>query len=85
MSITEQTPLGAAFTPEEWADYIVRGLAAEAVALASGATLIPTLFKQVHVPRVQPDGTGWYAELEDIGPHEPTGDELVLTPKSAPR
>jgi hypothetical protein len=67
--VTEKTPLGAAFTPEQWADYIVRGLAAEAVVLASGATLISPLFKQVHVPRIQPDGTGWYDELEEIGPH----------------
>lgn len=74
--------LGAAITPEQWASYVLQHLSAQSVVLASGATRITTGQKIVHVPRITADGSAdWYSELEEIGPGDPTGDELVLTPK----
>jgi HK97 family phage major capsid protein len=74
--------LGAAITPEQWAAYVLQHLSAQSVVLASGATRITTGQKIVHVPRIRADGSAdWYSELEEIGPGDPTGDELVLTPK----
>jgi HK97 family phage major capsid protein len=74
--------LGAGFTPEQWAAYVLDHLAHESVVLASGATEIRTSAQTIHVPRVTGDGgVGWYTELEPIGAGDPTGDELVLTPK----
>jgi HK97 family phage major capsid protein len=52
------------------------------VVISSGATTVRTSNRLVHVPRVRTDGgTGWYAELDPIGPGDPTGDELKLEPK----
>jgi hypothetical protein len=48
--------LGAGFTPEEWASYVLDHLAAQSVVLASGATEIRTGSKIVHVPRITGDG-----------------------------
>jgi HK97 family phage major capsid protein len=74
--------LGGAFTPEEWSQFVLDHLSAESVVLASGATEVRTAAQTIHVPRVTGDGgVGWYAELEPIGAGDPTGDELVLTPK----
>jgi HK97 family phage major capsid protein len=80
--VTEQGGIGAAFTPEQWATYVLDHLAGASVVLASGATEIRTDSKQIHVPRITGDGTAaWYAELDPIGPGDPTGDELILTPR----
>jgi HK97 family phage major capsid protein len=50
--------------------------------LASGATRIDTQNRVIHVPRVLSDAAAdWYGELEEIVPGDPTGDDLVLTPK----
>jgi len=74
--------LGAGFTPEQWAAYVLDHLAAASVVLASGATEIRTGSKIVHVPRITGDGgAAWYAELDPIGPGDPTGDDMVLTPR----
>jgi HK97 family phage major capsid protein len=74
--------LGAAITPEQWSSYVLEHLSSQSVVLASGATRVTTAQKIVHIPRVTADGTAdWYSELEEIGPGDPTGDELVLTPK----
>lgn len=74
--------LGAATTPEEWATYVLDHLSYESVLLASGARRVDTSAKQIHVPRLTSDGAaGWYDELDEIGPGDPTGDDLVLTPK----
>jgi HK97 family phage major capsid protein len=83
MPITEAPgTLGGAFTPEEWSQFVLDHLSAESVVLASGATEVRTAAQTIHVPRVTGDGgVGWYAELEPIGAGDPTGDELVLTPK----
>ena len=79
MPITEDAGLGAAITPEEWATYVLDHLAAASVLLASGATELRTIAKQLHVPRVTGDSTtGWYDELEPIGEGAPPGDEAVL-------
>jgi HK97 family phage major capsid protein len=80
--ITEDTGLGQALTPEQWAAYVLDHLAHASVVLASGATEIRTSYQTIHVPRVTGDGgAGWYAELDPIGAGDPTGNELVLTPK----
>jgi HK97 family phage major capsid protein len=80
--ITKATGFGAAITPEEWAGYVLDHLAAASVVLASGATEVRTSAKQIHMPRITGDGAvGWYSELEAIGPGDPVGDELILTPK----
>jgi HK97 family phage major capsid protein len=84
MPITELPPggFGAAITPQEWAKYVLTHLYFQSVVLASGATRIDTIYRQVHVPRVKTDGSaGWYSEVETITAGEPTGDELLLTPK----
>jgi HK97 family phage major capsid protein len=74
--------LGAAITPEQWAGYVLEHLSSQSVVLASGATRVTTGQKVVHIPRVTADGSAaFYGELEEIGPGDPTGDELVLTPK----
>lgn len=74
--------LGAGITPEAWAGYVLEHLSAQSVVLASGATRITTAQKILHVPRILADGSAdWYSELEEIGPGDPTGDELELIPK----
>jgi len=74
--------LGAGITPEQWASYVLQHLSAQSVVLASGATPVTTGQKVVHIPRVLADGSAdWYSELEEIGPGDPTGDELELQPK----
>jgi HK97 family phage major capsid protein len=73
---------GHGITPESWAAYVLEHLSAQSVVLASGATRIDTPNRVVHVPRIKSDGTAaWWSELEVISTTEPTGDELVLTPK----
>jgi HK97 family phage major capsid protein len=79
--ITETTGLGQALTPEEWASYVLEHLSAQSVLIASGATVVRTTNRVVHIPRVTSDGdVGWYAELAPIGPGDPQGDELILEP-----
>jgi HK97 family phage major capsid protein len=73
---------GHGITPEEWAKYVLTHLYFQSVVLASGATRIDTIYRAVHVPRVKTDGAaGWYGEVETLTAGEPTGDELLLTPK----
>lgn len=84
MPVTEvpAPSLGAGISPEQWAQYVLEHLSAQSVVLASGATRITTASKVIHVPRLTADGgAGWYDELEQLGPGDPTGDELVLTMK----
>ncbi|MGZ4185013.1 MAG: phage major capsid protein [Solirubrobacteraceae bacterium] len=83
MPITEAPGgFGHAITPEQWATYVLEHLSAQSVVLASGATRVTTAQRVVHVPRVLTDGTAaWYNELEEITAGDPTGNELVLTPK----
>jgi HK97 family phage major capsid protein len=82
--ITQLPPggFGEAISPEEWAKYVLTHLYFQSVVLASGATRIDTIYRQVHVPRVKTDGqAGWFSQLETINAGDPTGDELLLTPK----
>jgi HK97 family phage major capsid protein len=80
--ITTAAGLGEAITPEQWASFVLDHLSHQAVVLASGARLIRTDAKQIHVPRLLDDGgTGWYGELEEIRNDAPDGDDLVLTPR----
>lgn len=80
--VTEQGGLGAAVTPEQWAQFVLDHLAHESVVLASGATRIDTNSKTIHVPRLTDDGgVDWYEELETIENEAPGGDDLVLTPR----
>jgi HK97 family phage major capsid protein len=73
---------GHGITPEEWAKYVLTHLYFQSVVLASGATRIDTIYRAVHVPRVKTDGVAeWFGELETLNVGDPTGDELVLTPK----
>jgi HK97 family phage major capsid protein len=83
MPITEAPGgFGHGITPEEWAKYVLTHLYFQSVVLASGATRIDTVFRAVHVPRVKTDGAaGWFSEMETLNVGEPTGDELLLTPK----
>jgi HK97 family phage major capsid protein len=84
MPITQVPPggFGAAISPQEWAKYVLTHLYFQSVVLQSGATRIDTIYRQVHVPRVKTDGSaGWFSELETINVGDPTGDELLLTPK----
>jgi HK97 family phage major capsid protein len=83
MPITEAPGgLGHGITPEQWASFVLEHLSAQSVVLASGATRIDTPNRVVHVPRVKTDGTAdWFNELDTINVGDPTGDELILTPK----
>jgi HK97 family phage major capsid protein len=84
MSPVTEAPgnIGHAFTPEDFATYVLNHLSAQSVVLASGATRITTAMRLVHVPRILTDGTAdWYNELEEITAGDPTGDELALQPK----
>jgi HK97 family phage major capsid protein len=73
---------GHGITPEQWAAFVLEHLSAQSVVLASGATRIDTPNRVVHVPRVKTDGTAeWFNELDVLNVGDPTGDELVLTPK----
>jgi HK97 family phage major capsid protein len=73
---------GHGITPEQWASFVLEHLSSQSVVLASGATRIDTPNRVVHVPRVLTDGTAdWFSELDTITAGDPTGDELVLTPK----
>jgi hypothetical protein len=56
-------------------------ISAASVVIASGATVVRTPNRVVHIARVLTDGgVGWYGELDPIGPGDPTGDELKLEP-----
>jgi len=80
--ITESGGLGAAITPEQWATFVLEHLTAQSVVLASGATRIDTLNRQIHVPRVlSSGGADWFSELDPITETGPTGDDLVLSMK----
>ena len=82
MPITTTGGLGQALTPEQWADFVLEHLSAQSVLIQSGATVVRTQNRVIHVPRITGDGgVGWYAELDPIGPGDPTGDELTLTPR----
>jgi HK97 family phage major capsid protein len=83
MPITEAPGgFGHGITPEQWAAMVLEHLSAQSVVLASGATRVDTPYRVVHIPRVKTDGTAaWYSEAETLTAGEPTGDELVLTPK----
>lgn len=82
MPITESAGLGQALTPEEWSRFVLDHIAAESVVIASGATVVRTTNRVIHVPRVTGDGgTGWYAELAPLGAGDPVGDELILEPR----
>jgi HK97 family phage major capsid protein len=83
MPITEAPGgFGHGITPEQWAAFVLEHLSAQSVVLASGATRIDTPNRVCHVPRIKTDGTAaWWSEMEVISTTEPTGDELVLTPK----
>jgi HK97 family phage major capsid protein len=73
---------GHGITPEQWATFVLEHLSAQSVVLASGATRVDTANRVVHVPRIKTDGSAaWFSELETINVGDPTGDELVLTPK----
>lgn len=80
--VTEGTGLGAAMTPQQWAEFVLEHLSHAAIVLASGARRIDTDYKTIHVPRITSDGTVvWLDELEEIVNNAPEGDDLVLTPK----
>lgn len=83
MPVTEAPGgLGHAFTPEDYAQFVLDHLAAQSVVLASGATRIVTAMRVVHVPRITSEGTAdWYSELEEITAGDPQGDELQLQPR----
>jgi HK97 family phage major capsid protein len=83
MPITEAPGgFGHGITPEAWQAYVLEHLSAQSVVLASGATRIDTPNRVVHVPRIKSDGGAeWAAEMDVLTVGEPTGDELVLTPK----
>jgi HK97 family phage major capsid protein len=82
MPITQSGGLGAAISPEQWASYVLEHLSQQSVVLASGATRVDTPNRVVHIPQVLTDGAAaWYGELEEIGPGDPTGEDLVLTPR----
>jgi HK97 family phage major capsid protein len=73
--------LGAALSPEQWADYVLSNISAASVVIASGATVVRTPNRVVHIARVRTSGgAAWYGELDPIGPGDPTGDELRLEP-----
>jgi HK97 family phage major capsid protein len=83
MPITEAPGgFGHGITPEQWASFVLEHLSAQSVVLASGATRIDTPNRIVHVPRIKTDGTAaWFGEMETLTSTEPTGDELVLSPR----
>jgi HK97 family phage major capsid protein len=83
MPITEAPGgFGAGITPAQWASFVLENLSAQSVVLASGATRIDTPNRVVHVPRIKAaGGAEWFNELDTINVGDPTGDELVLTPK----
>lgn len=80
--VTEAGGLGLALTPEQWSTFVLDHLSAQSVLIASGATVIRTNNRVVHVPKITSDGgVGWYAELDPIGPGDPTGTDLKLEPR----
>jgi HK97 family phage major capsid protein len=82
VSIFEKGGLGAAITPEDWASFVLDGLRKRAVVLGSGARIITTASKTIHVPRITSDAEViWANELEDLTATEPQGDDLILTPR----
>lgn len=73
--------LGEATSPEQWASFVLDHVSNESVVLASGARRIDTDSKLLHVPRLSDSGAAdWYAELDEIGPGDPSGEDLVLQP-----
>ena len=73
--------IGESSSPEEWASFVLEHLSNESVLLASGARRLDTSAKLIHVPRLSDSGDAdWYDELEEIGPGDPAGSDLELTP-----
>jgi len=66
---------------EEWAAYVLDGLARETAVLAAGARRIVTGAKSIHVPVPGAAATQWLAELEEIGQDTAVAAEVELTPK----
>jgi HK97 family phage major capsid protein len=83
MPITEAPGgFGHGITPEQWQAFVLENLTAQSVVLASGATRVDTPYRVVHVPRIKTSGSAaWFSELETLNVGDPTGDELVLTPR----
>jgi HK97 family phage major capsid protein len=82
--ITETPPgtFGHGITPEAWADFVLQHISVQSVVLASGATRVDTINRAIHIPRIKTDGAAdWFAEMDVITEADPTGDDLILTPK----
>src|SRR5919204_4847873 len=80
-SLQEGSGSGAYAVPEEYADVFDR-LAARAVGLASGFTVISTETDTLHVPKLTADATAaWTAEAATITASDPTLNEVIATPR----
>lgn len=66
---------------EEWAAYVLDGLARETALLAAGARRIVTGAKSIHVPVPGAAATQWLAELEEINQDAAVAAEVELTPQ----
>lgn len=74
--------LGAGLAPYEEAAFIFDRLAAQAVILAAGASLITTELVSLRIPRITGDVTSqWLAEATAITPADPAGDFILSTPR----
>lgn len=73
--------LAQAWTPEAYGALVDTVLAAKSVAFQAG-TVVQIANETVRFPKWTADpATGWYAENAPISLTDPTGDELVVTPK----
>lgn len=80
--IAEGSGIGAAVTPVQHAGFIWDRLAPEAVALASGMTILEIDGKSVIVPRVSQDPAAeWVLEGEEIPESAPAGEPIEATPR----
>jgi HK97 family phage major capsid protein len=81
-SLAEGTGGGQYLVPAQFLGRVWDRLAAKAVGLAAGFSVIDTDRDELHVPRVTSDATaGFYDEGDEITPSDPGLNEVVATPK----
>jgi HK97 family phage major capsid protein len=81
-ALVEGSGSGSFVAPPEFANRAWDRLAAKSVMLRSGATVITTERKELHLPRVTADvPADWVAEAGTITAGDPTISEVVFTPR----
>ena len=82
LAILSTGTTGAAFTPEEFANYFLRHLFPQSVALSSGIRVLNTDNDTLSIPKMVDDVVSdWTAEAAEISLSDPSGASVVAVPR----